>query len=364
MHKTQSQTMKRIEIDGTLPFLAPGSAMFLGCEDPASTTPAGLKASQYAACFFELQRELRLLGYRYLYVPELLGSISSDAVSYMFPGCEMPSPSAVYSSVRSRLGLGADVCGFLLNDYGSLSLLPVTEENEDLLFRSFSLFLHSFDYPDDVRFCVSHADYCASERRSESRHISMSAEVCYSQACEYPADLPSALSAEEKLDERAQAIVREIADIQRRYGVSVEELGALLGYTVRISRLAVSLQGRLTLTDFNNTEVRMDPLSKALYLLYLKHPEGIRFKDLADHRDELFRLYMRTSVKDNMDEMRKSIDDIVDPFSNSVNVKVSRIKTAFRNIVNEFVAKAYCVTGPAGGVKSVPLDRDFVIWEH
>ena len=40
-------------------------------------------------------------------------------------------------------------------------------------------------------------------------------------------------------------------------------------------------------------EIKMEPLVKAVYLLFLKHPEGIVFKCLPDYRKELAELYKR-----------------------------------------------------------------------
>jgi hypothetical protein len=38
-------------------------------------------------------------------------------------------------------------------------------------------------------------------------------------------------------------------------------------------------------------EIKMEPLTKAVYLLFLNHPEGILFKHLPDYRQELANIY-------------------------------------------------------------------------
>lgn len=40
---------------------------------------------------------------------------------------------------------------------------------------------------------------------------------------------------------------------------------------------------------------QLQPVHKAVYLLFLVHPEGIEFKRLADYREELTRYYMATA---------------------------------------------------------------------
>ncbi len=73
----------------------------------------------------------------------------------------------------------------------------------------------------------------------------------------------------------------------------------------------------------------MSPLPKAVFLLYLKHPEGIRFCDLPDYREELYHIYASFSGRDDANDIRASIDDVTNPLSNSINEKCSRIRHAF-----------------------------------
>ena len=40
-------------------------------------------------------------------------------------------------------------------------------------------------------------------------------------------------------------------------------------------------------------EITMEPLIKAVFLLFLKHPEGIMFKELPEYRRELAEIYGR-----------------------------------------------------------------------
>ena len=58
-----------------------------------------------------------------------------------------------------------------------------------------------------------------------------------------------------------------------------------------LSPLVITEDYRFLLPDYGNREVLLSPIHKALYLLFLNHPEGIEFKNLVDHREELFALY-------------------------------------------------------------------------
>ena len=63
----------------------------------------------------------------------------------------------------------------------------------------------------------------------------------------------------------------------------------------KLSRLLITKDYRFFLVDMGNREVELQPVHKAVYLLFLTHPEGIEFKRLGDYREELTRYYMATA---------------------------------------------------------------------
>ena len=116
------------------------------------------------------------------------------------------------------------------------------------------------------------------------------------------------------------------------------------------------------LSDYNK-EVKMEPLTKAVYLLFLKHPEGIAFKHLPDYRKELVELYTMIKPLSINDRVLKSIEDVTNPLLNSINEKCSRIKAAFRAEVDVSLADQYYITGKSGEQKNITLPRKLVVWE-
>lgn len=128
----------------------------------------------------------------------------------------------------------------------------------------------------------------------------------------------------------------------------------------KLSTLLITEDFRIFLPDYNNMEIKMPTLSKALYFFYLRHPEGVLFKELRDHKAELSEIYRTISPLENMDKIEKSIDDIVDSTKNSVNEKCSRIKAAFVSQFNDNLAKNYYITGGAGEPKTIKLNRKLI----
>ena len=158
-------------------------------------------------------------------------------------------------------------------------------------------------------------------------------------------------------------ILKEIERLQQNLGITLEEIEQALSYQVTLSRLRISSQHRLFLDDFDGVEVKMNALDKTVYLFYLQHPEGVSFKQLADYKLELLNIYTSVSGREDMEAMRSSIDTLTDPFDNSINEKVSKIKKAFLNVVSDRIAQHYYIRGEAGTAKSITLDRSLVVIE-
>ena len=113
----------------------------------------------------------------------------------------------------------------------------------------------------------------------------------------------------------------------------------------KLSRLVITEDYRFILADYNNTEVELQPVHKAVYLLFLNHPEGIEFKQLAEYREELLSLYMKTARWMDKEKIVESVDKLVDPLDNAINEKCSRIKKVFLDLMDEYRASYYIISG-------------------
>jgi hypothetical protein len=126
-------------------------------------------------------------------------------------------------------------------------------------------------------------------------------------------------------------------------------------------RMVVDQRMHIRLPDLGNIEIKLRPLEKAVYRLFLDHPEGIRRMDLPLHREELYGIYSRLSNQDAGDLIRQRVDDLVSILSNSADEKISRIKRVFTDAVGEALARHYCITGERGEPYRIALDRGSVV---
>ena len=136
-----------------------------------------------------------------------------------------------------------------------------------------------------------------------------------------------------------------------------------LKHQIKFSRITITKDCTILLTDYDNKEVKMEPMTKAVFLLYLKHPEGIAFKHLPDYRKELADIYERIKPLGLNDRVIKSIEDVTNPLLNSINEKCSRVKAAFLPLVDASLVDHYYIIGKGGEEKKITLPRNLVIWE-
>ena len=149
----------------------------------------------------------------------------------------------------------------------------------------------------------------------------------------------------------------------RNKGLNEWTFRGLFKTKAQLSRLIITKDYRILLPDYNNIEVKMEPLVKAVYLLFLKHPEGILFKGLTDYREEMLDIYKKLKPMGLNKRTIQSIEDVTNPLLNSINEKCARIRSAFVKEFDESLAKNYFVTGERGEAKKIALPRDLVIWE-
>ena len=155
----------------------------------------------------------------------------------------------------------------------------------------------------------------------------------------------------EEVAEQVRVLVEQLQRAGRR-DLLLRAIGAPLLEELRIeaaraklSRLVVTKDYRIILADYDNREVELTPVHKAVYLLFLAHPEGIEFKKLRDYRDELARYYMATARLMDKEAIMESVDMLVDPLNNSINEKCSRIKKVFLDMMDEYTASYYIISG-------------------
>ncbi|WP_035669380.1 hypothetical protein [Flavobacterium sp. 83] len=132
-----------------------------------------------------------------------------------------------------------------------------------------------------------------------------------------------------------------------------------------VSKVLIMSNYRIVLPYFDNLEIQLSHLTKAIYILFYNNPQGINIKELYKYRKELLDLYSNISYQIDYDKIQQSIDDLVNPESKAIYTHISRIKTAFYKQMYYVYAKNYIVAGKNFGddFKYIPIIRTNVIYD-
>ena len=186
----------------------------------------------------------------------------------------------------------------------------------------------------------------------------------------------------EEMGSELRRLVTELR-LQDRNDLILQALGVPLLEQLRIeaargklSRLLITKDFRFVLQDYDQREIVMQPVHKAVYLLFLAHPEGIEFKNLADYRDELMKYYVEVAPRSmDREQIAESVDRLTDPRDNAISEKCSRIKRTILELMDEYSASYYIINSHttkhiAGSqriwferLKVINLPRELVVWE-
>ena len=170
------------------------------------------------------------------------------------------------------------------------------------------------------------------------------------------------IHSDDDIEELLEEVKERIRQLKQR-GIAEYILEQLIHPDDRLSRMVITKDYRILLPDYQDMEIKMEPIVKAVYLLFLKHPEGIVFKHLPDYRRELAEIYTKLRPLGLSERALQSIEDVTNPLLNSINEKCARIRGAFLGEFDDYMAKSYYIDGPRGEAKKIALPRDLVVWE-
>lgn len=282
----------------------------------------------------------------------------------------------IYRRIKSQLSEPLEGAGLVKFDTEGTSSYPLNgkiSEQTELLLREIEKI----------------ADEIADERLRESNDLVLNSRyksydnVCYSydeeshvnEVAESKREFDSGISFQiiSDADDNFEYDAFQLADEIRIRIQKLKETGSLFligdileeiqGVKTKLSSIFITNDYRIFLKDYGMKEVVMPPLAKSLYILFLRHPEGILFKQLIDYHDELLSIYRTIYVHENIDRAKKSIRAMTDPMDNSINEKCSHIRAAFLEVIADNLARNYYVTGKKGETKMITLDRSMVIFQ-
>ena len=171
--------------------------------------------------------------------------------------------------------------------------------------------------------------------------------------------------------ERKQALERirhEIVNYIAQYHDDPKDLMAelLRGKIVVGSpgHLLVNGDMKIVLPEYDEMEIKMPALCRTLYILFMKQRaqgEGIVLRNIDQFRDDIINIYSLVKPGANEDRVKQSVQNLCDPFSDSLNQTISRINRCIKNVITDkAMAKLYIISGKKGEPYSIALSPDYL----
>ena len=126
----------------------------------------------------------------------------------------------------------------------------------------------------------------------------------------------------------------------------------------KLSPITVNNDLKVILPAYNELELRFSPILRTIYILFLCHPEGIILKQIGNYRNEIENIYLLIKPGGDDNRMKQTIDDLCDPFSDSLRQKLSKINRIVKNsIINPELSTRYIIDGSKGEAYKISLDN-------
>ena len=148
------------------------------------------------------------------------------------------------------------------------------------------------------------------------------------------------------MDEDAASIVAQIRNLLgqlRIKGITDKEIDTILTQQQKPGRAYINTKGMLVLPDEDGVQIKLTPMERTLYILFLRYPEGINADELWRYWDELCDIYGSQTVYDDKDLIEDAVEGICDEEKVTWYTNVSRIKRKITDKVGKRTAEQYII---------------------
>lgn len=152
-----------------------------------------------------------------------------------------------------------------------------------------------------------------------------------------------------------------------------QEIGRRLQSTSLVSKnppssdppeeIIINQDYRIFLPGRNGQELKLRPLVKTVFLLFLKHPEGIALKSVGEYRKEIESLYSKVSRRSDPESVTETAGRLADAMDNSIHENCSRLNARLSEYFQGSALEDLQVRGEYGGLRRIRHNRMLVRWE-
>lgn len=102
--------------------------------------------------------------------------------------------------------------------------------------------------------------------------------------------------------------------------------------------------------DEDGVQIKLTPMERTLYILFLRYPEGIIADELWRYWDELCDIYGSQTVYDDKDLIEDAVEGICDEEKVTWYTNVSRIKRKISDRLGKRAAEQYIIKRVEGSL--------------
>lgn len=156
--------------------------------------------------------------------------------------------------------------------------------------------------------------------------------------------------------------MERIARALKMKGVKPDVFEEMMQSLEKPSTMIISGRGDISLPDFGNVKIKLNPVEKTLYIFMLKHPEGVLPDALVGFRRELLNIYRRHTIFDNEEAIEMSLDSLLSEDKTVLYSNVSRIKNKFSEKLGSRIASKYVIARDGNGAYKIAVPQHCIAW--
>lgn len=164
------------------------------------------------------------------------------------------------------------------------------------------------------------------------------------------------------LDDDTQALVLAVKGLLkdlRAKGLNDDQIESLLKRDGP-GRLVVGRNGMLSLPDYGDVMIYLNPIERTLYALILRYDNGISADDIWKYYDELCEIYRKQTVYENPDQIEAAVDALCDDDRATLQTNVSRIKRKLVEKIGKIAADQYAIVRGRDGLYRIAIPRNMI----
>lgn len=140
--------------------------------------------------------------------------------------------------------------------------------------------------------------------------------------------------------EKLNTLIENSRDLIRG-GLSIQMIRILAQAQNKLSPLQITEDYRILLPEFNNMEIPLKPLQRAMFIVFQNYPEGVSKADMANLKDEIYAIYRKTSDKWNIIKLKSNVKALCDENGTTFEDKCHAMRRQFLARLDETIACHY-----------------------